>query len=191
MFNSSVLSLFSQALRSQWDKDAESAKSNLQTSLSETQNSLTATQSELASTQASLSQTSKALTDAQVALSQTQSELQESHGRLEKLNTSSKEQSLKLEEELKQAWADRDAAACELHHSAVLFCSFLNLQCDWISFIYVTQDHDWHGAQSKHAIITKRWLNYNKSYLNKGRTSFKNHLVYKQLLAYLVITELI
>ncbi|XP_070776144.1 pericentrin [Enoplosus armatus] len=100
-----------QALRSQWDKDAESTRSNLQTSLSETQNSLTATQTELGKTQA--------------ALSQTQSELWGSGARLEELQTSSKEQNQKLEDELKQAWADRDAAARALEelvssHKAVL-----------------------------------------------------------------------
>ncbi|XP_039642921.1 pericentrin isoform X3 [Perca fluviatilis] len=103
-----------QTLRSQWDKDAESTHFNLQTSLSETQNSLTATQTELASTQASLTQTNEALTEAQAALSQTQSELQESWAQLWELQTSSKEQNQKLEEELKQAWADRDAAARSL-----------------------------------------------------------------------------
>ncbi|XP_076604354.1 pericentrin isoform X2 [Chaetodon auriga] len=101
-----------QALRSEWDKEAESAQTSLQTSLSETQNSLTATQTELSNTQASLSQTNKALTEAQAALSQTQSELRESQARLEELQTSSKEQSEKLVEELKQARADRDAAVC-------------------------------------------------------------------------------
>ncbi|XP_035529571.1 pericentrin [Morone saxatilis] len=114
-----------QALRSQWDKDTESNQSNLQTSLSETQNSLAASQTELASIQASLTQTKKALTEAQAALSQTQSELQESRARLEELQTSSKEQNQKQEEELKQAWADRDAAARALEelvlsHKAVL-----------------------------------------------------------------------
>lgn len=92
---------------SQWNKDAESTQSNLQTSLTETQNSLTVTQAELA-------QTNKALGESQEALSQTQSQLQESQARLEELQTSSNENSHKLEEELKQAWADRDAAACEL-----------------------------------------------------------------------------
>ncbi|XP_031165614.2 pericentrin isoform X4 [Sander lucioperca] len=93
-----------QALRSQWDKDAESTHWNLQTSLSETQ-------TELASTQASLTQTNEALTEAQAALSQTQSELQESSAQLRELQTSSKEQNQKREEELKEALADRDAAA--------------------------------------------------------------------------------
>ncbi|KAM8737047.1 pericentrin isoform 2-T2 [Acanthopagrus schlegelii] len=107
-----------QALMSQWNKDAESTQSNLQTSLTETQNSLTVTQAELA-------QTNKALSESQEALSQTQSQLQESQARLEELQTSSKENSQKLEEELKQAWADRDAAACRLEelvscHKAVL-----------------------------------------------------------------------
>lgn len=110
-----MLFSFPQALRSQWDKDAEGTQSNLQTSLSEAQNSLTATQTELANTQASLTQTNKALTEAQAALSHAQSKLQESCARLEELQTSSKEQNQKLEEELKQAWADRDAAARELH----------------------------------------------------------------------------
>lgn len=110
-----LFSFFPQALRSQWDKDTESTQSNLQKSLSETQNSLTAIQTELSSTQASLAQTNKALTEAQAALSQTQSELQESWARLEELQTSSKEQSEKLEESLKQARADRDAAAREWH----------------------------------------------------------------------------
>lgn len=102
-----LLFSFSQALRSQWNKDAQSTQSNVQTSLTETQNSLTVTQAELA-------RTHKALSESQEALSQTQWQLQESRARLEELQTSSKEESQKLEEELKQAWADRDAAACEL-----------------------------------------------------------------------------
>ncbi|XP_030299600.1 pericentrin isoform X3 [Sparus aurata] len=107
-----------QALRSQWNKEAESTQSNLHTSLTETQNSLTVTQAELA-------QTNKALGESQEALSQIQLQLQESRARLEELQTSSKEESQKLEEELKQAWADRDAAACRLEelvscHKAVL-----------------------------------------------------------------------
>uniref|UniRef100_A0A3B4ULN8 Pericentrin n=1 Tax=Seriola dumerili TaxID=41447 RepID=A0A3B4ULN8_SERDU len=102
------------ALKLQWEKEAESTRSNLHTSLSETQDSLSATQTELASTQASLAQINKALSEAQAALSQTQSELRESQARLEELQTSSKEENQKLEEELKQAWADRDAAACSL-----------------------------------------------------------------------------
>ncbi|CAJ1074387.1 pericentrin isoform X4 [Xyrichtys novacula] len=89
-------------------KDAESTQSKL---LSESQNSLTATQTELANTQTSLTRTNKALSEAQAALSQTQSELQETTAQLEELKTSSKEQKQKLEEELKQSWADRDAAA--------------------------------------------------------------------------------
>lgn len=117
IFNSSWSSVFFlffvffQALRSQWEKDAETTQSNLQTSLSETQNSLTATQAELANTQASLTKTNEALTEAQAALS----ELHESQARLVELQTSAKEQNQKLEEELRQAFADRDAAACELH----------------------------------------------------------------------------
>ncbi|XP_039994200.1 pericentrin isoform X3 [Xiphias gladius] len=114
-----------QALRLQWEKEAESTGSNLQTSLSETQNSLAASQTELASTKASLTQINKALSEAQAALSLTQSELQESRARLEELQTSSKEEIQKLEAELKQAWADRNAAACSLEelvssHKAVL-----------------------------------------------------------------------
>ncbi|KAK5857626.1 hypothetical protein PBY51_010856 [Eleginops maclovinus] len=100
-----------QALRSQWDKDAESSQCNLQTSLSETQNSLTATQTELSLTQAELSLT--------------QAKLQESGAKLQELQTSSKEQNQQLEAELKQACADRDAAARSLEelvssHKAVL-----------------------------------------------------------------------
>ncbi|KAM6968416.1 pericentrin [Tautogolabrus adspersus] len=99
-----------QALRSQWEKEAESTQSKLQETLSESQNSLTVTQTELATTQASLTQTNKALTEAQAALSHMQSELRESSAQLEELQTS-KEQNQKLEEELRQAWNDRDAAA--------------------------------------------------------------------------------
>ncbi|KAK9534370.1 hypothetical protein VZT92_009414 [Zoarces viviparus] len=114
-----------QALRSQWDKEAGSTQSNLQTALSETQSSLTATHTELASTRVCLTQTNKALTEAQTALSQTQSELRESWTRLQELQASSKEQNQQLEEELKQAWADRDAAARALEelvssHNALL-----------------------------------------------------------------------
>ncbi|XP_041668237.1 pericentrin isoform X2 [Cheilinus undulatus] len=100
-----------QALRSQWEKDAENTKSKLQKTLSESQSGLTATQAELHSTQDSLTQANKALTEAQAALSQTQSELQESSAQLKELQTSSQEQKQKLEEELKQALADRDATA--------------------------------------------------------------------------------
>ncbi|XP_069391966.1 pericentrin isoform X4 [Paralichthys olivaceus] len=103
-----------QALRLQLEIEAQSARSNLLTSLSETENSLTATQTELASTQASLTQINKSLSEAQAALSQTQSELKESQARLEELQISSKEENQKLEKELKQAWADRDAAASSL-----------------------------------------------------------------------------
>ncbi|XP_071353542.1 pericentrin isoform X2 [Trachinotus anak] len=114
-----------QALKLQWEKETESIQSNLHTSLSETQNSLAATQTELANTQAALTEINKALSEAQAALLQTQSELQESRNRLEELQTSSKEENQKLEAELKQAWADRDAAACSLEelvssHKAVL-----------------------------------------------------------------------
>ncbi|KAF7667502.1 hypothetical protein LDENG_00056390 [Lucifuga dentata] len=110
-----------QALKLQWEKEAESSQSNLQTCLSETQSSLTDTQTELASIQASftqtqtlLSQTKEALTESQTSLSQIQSELQASQARLEEFQTSSKEQTQKLEQELKQAWTDRDAAASAL-----------------------------------------------------------------------------
>ncbi|XP_054861917.1 pericentrin isoform X3 [Amphiprion ocellaris] len=103
-----------QVLRAQWEKEVETTQANFQTSLSEIQNNVTATQTELSSTQDSLRETNKALTEAQAALSQTLSELQGTQARLEELQTSSKEQTQKLEEELKQAWADRDAAACSL-----------------------------------------------------------------------------
>ncbi|XP_030575002.1 pericentrin isoform X2 [Archocentrus centrarchus] len=103
-----------QDLRVQWEKDAETMQANFQTSLSEIQNSLTSTQAELTSTQASLTETNKALTEAQEALSQNQSELQETLARLEELQTSSKEQTQKLEEELKRALAERDAAVFSL-----------------------------------------------------------------------------
>ncbi|XP_051804402.1 pericentrin isoform X2 [Acanthochromis polyacanthus] len=103
-----------QVLRTQWEKEAETTRANFQTSLSEIQNNVTATQTELSSTRESLRETNKALTEAQAALSQTLSELQGTQARLEELQTSSKEQTQKLEEELKQAWADRDAAACSL-----------------------------------------------------------------------------
>ncbi|XP_062252996.1 pericentrin isoform X2 [Platichthys flesus] len=103
-----------QALRLQWEKEAESARSNLLTSLSEAENSLTATQTELSSTQTSLTQINKSLSEAQAALSQTQSELKESQARLKELQLSSKEENEKLEEELKQALADRDSAASSL-----------------------------------------------------------------------------
>ncbi|KAL3049419.1 hypothetical protein OYC64_008805 [Pagothenia borchgrevinki] len=96
-----------QALRSQWDKNAESRESNLQMSLSEMQNSLTATQTDL-------TQTLKALSQTQAELSQTQAELQRSGARLQELQTSSKEQNQELEAELEQACADRDAAARSL-----------------------------------------------------------------------------
>lgn len=115
-----INSFLSQALRSELEKEAESTQSTLQTSLSEMQNSLTGTQTELSSTQSSLTQTNKAVTEAQAALSQTQSELRDSKARLEEFQTASKEQNQKLDEELKQAWTDRDAAACELHYSTVL-----------------------------------------------------------------------
>uniref|UniRef100_A0A3Q1FSN0 Pericentrin n=1 Tax=Acanthochromis polyacanthus TaxID=80966 RepID=A0A3Q1FSN0_9TELE len=101
-------------VQTQWEKEAETTRANFQTSLSEIQNNVTATQTELSSTRESLRETNKALTEAQAALSQTLSELQGTQARLEELQTSSKEQTQKLEEELKQARADRDAAACSL-----------------------------------------------------------------------------
>lgn len=51
-----------------------------------------------------------------------QSELQELLVRMDELQTSSKEHSQNLEEELKQALADRDAAARKLHSSTPLLC---------------------------------------------------------------------
>lgn len=105
-----------QALRVQWETEAEQ---NVQRSLSEIKNCLNATQTELSSKQTSLTEMSKALTDAKSALCQTQSELQETKARLEELQTTSKDQVQKLEEELKQAWTDRDAAAGESHPTCV------------------------------------------------------------------------
>ncbi|XP_071373521.1 pericentrin isoform X2 [Centroberyx affinis] len=114
-----------QALRSQWEKEAESSQSDFQMSLSETQKSLANTQTELANTQISLTQTQAALTEAQAALSHTQSDLRESRARLEEVQTSSKKENQRLEEELSQAWGDRDAAARAVEelvssHKAVL-----------------------------------------------------------------------
>ncbi|XP_068608225.1 pericentrin [Brachionichthys hirsutus] len=86
-----------QDLRSQFEKDAETTQSNLQTA--ETQSSLTVAQTELTHTQATLSQT--------------RSELQESQDKVEALQTSSAE--------LKEAWADRDDAARALEE---LVCSY-------------------------------------------------------------------
>ncbi|KAM4723553.1 pericentrin isoform 2-T2 [Anableps anableps] len=106
-----------QALRAQWETEAETAR---QKSLSAIQNRLNATQTDLINTQASLAETSKALADAREALSQTQSELQETKATLEELQTSSEEQVQKLEKDLKQAWADKDAAADSLEK---LVCS--------------------------------------------------------------------
>ncbi|XP_072221841.1 pericentrin isoform X1 [Leuresthes tenuis] len=106
-----------QALREQWETEAEA---NLQRSLSNIQNSLTATKTELNSTQATLTETSKALAEANAALSQTESELRDTQARLEELQASSMEQARKLQEELKQAWADRDAAVYSLEE---LVCS--------------------------------------------------------------------
>ncbi|MED6286560.1 hypothetical protein CHARACLAT_007257 [Characodon lateralis] len=106
-----------QALRVQWETEAETIS---QRSLSEIHNRLNAAQTELINTQASLAETSNALADARAALPQTQSELQETMATLEELQTSSKEQVQKLEEDLKQACADKDAAANSLEE---LLCS--------------------------------------------------------------------
>ncbi|KAK1894257.1 Pericentrin, partial [Dissostichus eleginoides] len=93
-----------QALRSQWDKNAESRESNLQMSLSEMQNGLTATQTDL-------TQTLKALSQTQAELSQTQAELQRDAAArsLEELMSSHKavlqereQQALHLEEKEEQ-----------------------------------------------------------------------------------------
>ncbi|XP_061824099.2 pericentrin isoform X2 [Nerophis lumbriciformis] len=96
-----------QALRSDWLIKAESTQSTLQ-------NSLIATQTELAKAHETLKETKKSLVEAQESLTQTQTELQESKAQLESFQTTSKEQQQNLEEELKQAWADRDAAAHSL-----------------------------------------------------------------------------
>ncbi|KAM8917072.1 pericentrin isoform 2-T2 [Spinachia spinachia] len=101
-----------QALRSQWDKEAESTQLTLKTSLSDAQRGLAAAQAELAVAHESLTQTNQALTEAQTASSQTQSELQESNQ--------------KLEEELKQAWGDRDAAARDLEEFVCSHKTVLN-----------------------------------------------------------------
>ncbi|XP_076013417.1 pericentrin isoform X2 [Genypterus blacodes] len=95
-----------QALKLQWE-EAELSLSNLKTSLTETQSRLADTQRELASTLASLSQT-------QTSLSHSLSEL-----------SSIKEKKQKLEQQLKEAIVNRDAAAravedLVLSHKAVL-----------------------------------------------------------------------
>ncbi|KAM4540827.1 pericentrin [Fundulus diaphanus] len=100
-----------QAVRAQWEMEAETAS---QRSLSEIQNRLNATQTELINTQATLAETSTALAETRAALSRTQSDLQEAEAALQQLQASSKEQVQKLEEDLKQAWADKDAAASSL-----------------------------------------------------------------------------
>ncbi|KAM4625822.1 pericentrin [Polymixia lowei] len=124
-----------QALRSEWER----SQADLQTSLSETQKSLNDTQTELAEArvelsenraslaqaQTSLTQTQEALTEARAAPSQPQSDLRECQARLEELQTSSEKEIQRLEEELSQAWADRDAAARAVEdlvssHKAVL-----------------------------------------------------------------------
>ncbi|XP_061752105.1 pericentrin isoform X3 [Nerophis ophidion] len=107
-----------QALRSDWLIKAESTQSTLQ-------NNLTTTQTELAKAHETLKETKKSLVEAQECLTQTQTELQESKAQLKSLQTTSREQQQNLEEELKQAWADRDAAAHPLEellssHKALL-----------------------------------------------------------------------
>ncbi|XP_054652131.1 pericentrin isoform X3 [Dunckerocampus dactyliophorus] len=107
-----------QTLRSDWLIEAESTQSTLQ-------NSLTSTQTELAKTHEAFKETKKALIEAQESLAQTQTELQESKAQLEGFETTNQEQKRNLEEELKQAWADRDAAARSLEelvssHKALL-----------------------------------------------------------------------
>ncbi|XP_061553374.1 pericentrin isoform X3 [Phycodurus eques] len=92
-------------LRSEWAADAETTQSMFQ-------GSLASTRIELAETQASLAQTSQALIEAKESLSHAQTELRESKARLESFEISVQEQKQKLEEELKESWADRNAAAC-------------------------------------------------------------------------------
>ncbi|XP_043999044.1 pericentrin isoform X2 [Gambusia affinis] len=103
-----------QALRTQWEAEAETTS---QRTLSEIQNRLNATQTELVNTQASLAETSRALADTRAALSQSQSDLQEATAALEELQTSRTEQVQKLEEDLRRAWADKEAAANSLEES--------------------------------------------------------------------------
>ncbi|XP_034015360.1 pericentrin isoform X1 [Thalassophryne amazonica] len=103
-----------QTLQSKWEEENKSSLSNLQSSLSETENSLASTRAEFADNKNTLLQTNKALNEVQEALSHTELELQQSEARLEEFQTLSKEHEQKLQEELKQAWADRDAAACAL-----------------------------------------------------------------------------
>nr|XP_057947420.1 pericentrin isoform X4 [Doryrhamphus excisus] len=98
-----------QTLRSDWLIEADSTQSTLQNSLTE-----------LAKTHEALKATKEALIEAQESLTQTRTELQESKDQLESLETTSQEQKQNLEEELKQAWADRDAAARSLEE---LVCS--------------------------------------------------------------------
>ncbi|XP_057715000.1 pericentrin isoform X2 [Corythoichthys intestinalis] len=94
-------------LRSEWAFEAERTQSTLQ-------DSLASTKIDLAKTEASLTQTSQALIEAEESLSRTRTELQESKACLESFEISSQEQRQKLEEELKQAWADRSITACSL-----------------------------------------------------------------------------
>ncbi|XP_077416104.1 pericentrin isoform X2 [Vanacampus margaritifer] len=94
-------------LKSEWATAAERIQSMLQESLA-------STQTELAKTQASLTQTSQALIEAKESLSHTRRELQESKTRLESIELTSQEQKQKLEEELKQSYADRNADASSL-----------------------------------------------------------------------------
>lgn len=118
---------FVKALRAQWVVEAETTS---QRCLSEIQNHLNDAQTELINTQASLAETNQALSDARAALSQTQSELQETRTALEELQISSKEQVQKLEEDLKRACADKDAAASKLHVNALfVFRSCIITNC--------------------------------------------------------------
>ncbi|XP_077396087.1 pericentrin isoform X2 [Festucalex cinctus] len=94
-------------LRSEWATEAERTQLMLQESLA-------STQTELDKTQASLAQTSQALIEIKESLSHTRTELQESKTCLGSLELTSQEQRQKLEEELKQSCADRNAAACSL-----------------------------------------------------------------------------
>ncbi|KAM6973041.1 pericentrin [Aplochiton taeniatus] len=80
-----------QSLRLEWEQEAERTQVDLQSSLSEAE---------------------KRLREAQASLTLTQAELNESRARLEELQASSEKEMHKMEEELTQAWSDRDAAAC-------------------------------------------------------------------------------
>ncbi|XP_061699443.1 pericentrin isoform X2 [Syngnathoides biaculeatus] len=105
-------------LRSEWAADAETTQSTFQ-------GSLASTWAELAETQASLAQSNAALIEAKESLSHAQTELEESKARLESFKIATQKQKQKLEEELKQSWADGNAAPCSLEelvssHKALL-----------------------------------------------------------------------